>query len=64
MYKGYKNGVMVATAQTAQEVEAMKANPIYRGIAWVEEKTELPKFAQEAIAARKKAKDDDQEVTA
>lgn len=64
MYKGYKNGNLVATAQTAQEVEAMKANPIYRGIAWVEEKTELPKFAQEAIAARKKAKDDDQEVTA
>lgn len=64
MYKGYKNGNLVATATTAQEVEAMKANPIYRGIAWVEEKTELPKFAQEAIASRKKAKDDDQEVTA
>lgn len=58
MYKGYKNGNLVATAQTAQEVEAMKANPVYRGIAWVEEKTELPTFAKEAIAARKNGKDD------
>lgn len=64
MYKGYKNGNLVATASTAQEVEKMKANPIYRGIAWVEEKTELPKFAQEAIATRKKAKDDDAQAEA
>ena len=58
MFKGYKNGVVVATANTAQEVEEMRANPVYRGIAWVKETAdELPDEFKKALPSQKKAKD-------
>ena len=58
MYKGYKQGKVVATATTEDEVNKMKANPIYRGIAWVKEVVEeLPKEYKDALPSQKKAKD-------
>jgi hypothetical protein len=58
MYKGYKQGKVVATATTEGEVNKMKANPIYRGIAWVKEVVEeLPKEYRDALPSQKKAKD-------
>ena len=58
MYKGYKNGNMVATATTEDEVNEMKNNPVYRGIAWVKETAdELPVEYKKALPSHKAAKD-------
>jgi hypothetical protein len=58
MYKGYKQGKVVATATTEDEVNKMKNNPVYRGIAWVKETAdELPKEYKDALPSQKKAKD-------
>jgi hypothetical protein len=58
MYKGYKNGKVVATAATESEVNEMKNNPVYRGILWQKETAEeLPKEYRDALPSQKKAKD-------
>ncbi len=49
---------MVATATTEDEVNEMKNNPVYRGIAWVKETTdELPVEYKKALPSHKAAKD-------
>lgn len=53
MYIGTKQGTIVAYAKTEQEVEAMKNNPIYRGIIWTQQEAPaLPEDVKADVTSR------------
>jgi len=64
-YNGYKGGLLIAANYTADEVEASRHQPQYRGVNWqpTEQAVTLPAFAQEAHEkkARKSAPSQDAE---
>jgi len=57
MYEGRKQGKIVAYANTHEEVQAAKNNPIYRDIAWTkQEAPPLPADIQADVTTRTKNK--------
>lgn len=55
-YNGYKGGLLIAANYTADEVEASRHQPHYRGVNWqpTEQVVTLPAFAQEAHEQKEK----------
>ena len=55
-YNGYKGGLLIAANYTADEVEASRHQPQYRGVNWqpTERVVTLPAFAQDAHEQKEK----------